>query len=103
MSSDATFSAEESLGFAVGFTAYDSVEEPILDPSIGELVFNAYEWGPAADGTFFSRYISIPSHTCSEQELGLVHGHDTSFLPLKEENLNDLKTFRKKMRCIDRE
>ena len=39
------FSSKNDLNFAVAFTAYDSVTEPILDPTIGELAFKAYEWG----------------------------------------------------------
>ena len=33
------------LSLAAAFTAYDSETEPILDRSIGELVFKAWEWG----------------------------------------------------------
>ena len=48
---DDVFSYEEnSLNFAAAFTAYDDVQEPILDPSIGSLRFRTWEWGPDAEG-----------------------------------------------------
>ena len=45
-----TFSANDGLNFAVGMTAYDNQAENILDPSIGEIQFLAYEWGLDANG-----------------------------------------------------
>ena len=33
------------MNFAIAFTAYDDETEPILDESLGELVFNSYSWG----------------------------------------------------------
>ena len=71
--SSAIFSSEaDFLSFAVGFTAYDNVEEPILDKSIGELVFEAYEWGEDANGTYYVRHTNLPTHACTDEELGLV-------------------------------
>ena len=43
---DDIFDYSKGFNLAVAFTAYDSNPEPILDPTIGELVFNHYEWGP---------------------------------------------------------
>jgi len=43
---DDEFTYENGFNIAVGFTAYDSNPEPILDPTIGEVVFNHYRWGP---------------------------------------------------------
>ena len=91
------------MNFAVGFTAYDSVEEPILDKSIGELTFNAYEWGIGDDGKYFVRYVPLPSHTCTEEELSLVNGPNTTFLPINSESMIEVTTYRKKMLCIDPE
>ena len=39
------FSSKDGLNFAMAFTAYDDVEEMILDPSYGKIVFNSYSWG----------------------------------------------------------
>ena len=65
-------SRDNQLHFAIGFTAYDNEEEPILDKSIGELVFNAYRWGEYSNGTYFTEVEPLNTHTCSEEELGLV-------------------------------
>ena len=35
----------QGLNFAVGFTAFDDVREPILDPTIATLEFKSWEWG----------------------------------------------------------
>ena len=42
---DKIISQEQGFNAAVAFTDWDSETEPILDPSIGELYFNALEWG----------------------------------------------------------
>ena len=47
---DDKFSYAEGMNIAVALTAYDSVTEPILDPTIGELFLNHYTWGYDADG-----------------------------------------------------
>lgn len=36
------FDHEQGLNFAIAFTAYDDETEPILDESIGRIVFNSY-------------------------------------------------------------
>ena len=55
---------DTSYGFdvAIGFTAYDSNREVILDPSIGELQFIAYEWGVNEDGESYVSRDIIPSY-----------------------------------------
>ena len=53
----------------MAFTAYDDVEEPILDPSYGKIVFNSYSWGQT-DETLAGR-TRIESHACTRKELGL--------------------------------
>ena len=63
---DYTFTADSGLNIAVGFTAYDDETEPTLDPSIGEVQFRRVAWSK----TDFSNTI-IPSHPCSDEELGL--------------------------------
>ena len=69
---DFVFKYEDGFNLAVALTAYDSNPEPILDPRIGELVFNHYSWGPNRDGTFGSQRLRIESqHECSREELGL--------------------------------
>ena len=59
------FSYEQGLNIAAAFTAYDDVEEPILDESIGELVFKAYTWGLNEEtGKYEVSRNVIKSHTC---------------------------------------
>ena len=50
LDTDFVMTYEAGLNFAAAFTAFDSVREPILDRSIGELVFKAWEWGENEDG-----------------------------------------------------
>ena len=65
------FDFEQGLNFAFAFTAYDSETENILDPSYGRITFNRYAWGIREDNEFFVTIEEIPSHTCTEKELGL--------------------------------
>ena len=71
---DYEFSHSQGLNFAIAFTAFDNIEEPILDPSLGKVIFNSFTWGEYANGTFFTTREEIESHTCSREELGLVEG-----------------------------
>ena len=41
---DYKFSAEQGFNIAVGLTDFDNESEPILDPSIGEIVFSRSFW-----------------------------------------------------------
>ena len=50
---DMIFDASKGLNIAIAFTAYDNVEENILDPSYGEIVFREYTWGTDDDGNYF--------------------------------------------------
>ena len=78
---DHVFDFEKGLNMAVGLTAYDSETEYILDKSIGELNFMAYEWGEDENKELYVRKTIIPSHICSKEELGL-EGDNSSFFPL---------------------
>ena len=53
ISSNYVFDAEKGLDMAVAFSAYDNEKENILDKSIGELAFFAYEWGENEDGSLY--------------------------------------------------
>ena len=54
---------------AVAFTAFDGQSEAILDPSYGELVFKLITW----DDNYNMEEEVVPSHVCSEDELGLSY------------------------------
>ena len=69
------------LNFAIAFSAYDSETEDILDPSYGNLTFTYYRWGEDADGKPWLEFDEIPSHTCSQQELGLLGQEASEFYP----------------------
>lgn len=88
------FSYENNFNMAVAFTAYDSEKENILDPTIGQVVFKAYEWGPDPEtGDFYSRREEIPSHMCTREELGLERGEKSQFLPIHSENVDEVSLY----------
>ena len=74
----------------------------ILDKSIGELAFIAYEWGEDENGVSFVRRDKIPSRQCTREELGLDKGNKR-FFKLKEFSVNQLEMYHKKMLCVDKE
>ena len=72
------FDHSMGLNFAAAFTAYDANQEPIDDPTVGQLVFNHHKWGRNPDGTVFAGRYRINSHRCTPEELGLVDKNDTT-------------------------
>ena len=54
-SNDFIVNNDSGLNLAIAFTNYDNNTEPILEKEYGELIFQAYEWGPGEDGDFFVR------------------------------------------------
>ena len=84
-SNEYVFTNEMGLNFAFAFTDYDSETEDILHPSYGSLVFTTYEWGEDSDGNPFTKFVEIPSHTCSREELGLEGQEKSHFYPIKED------------------
>ncbi len=61
------FSSNEGLAIAAAFM--DADEEPI-DPEKGELKFFENSWGIEDDGSYFENFEEIPSHICTDQDLG---------------------------------
>ena len=97
------FDASMGLNFAAALTAYDDNEEPIDDPTFGELVFNHHKWGRNSDGSIFAsgRY-RIKSHRCTSEELGVSKSTDASSLfSMDERYLTDFKFYQKKFFCPD--
>ena len=80
---DYVMDMSKNFNFAVAFTAYDNERENILDPSIGELVFKANQWGYDEDLEVYEETITLKSHTCSMEELGLTDSGSKArkFLP----------------------
>ena len=73
------FGYDQGMNFAVAFTAYNNVREPILDPEYGYIYARANQWGLDEDGKFRSIRTPIPMHTCTREELGLDEGNKTFF------------------------
>ena len=94
------FDHHSGLDLAIGFTAYDSEREVILDKSIGELAFIAYVWGEDENGVGYVRRDKIPSRMCTREELGLDPGN-RRFFQLKDFSVNQLEMYHKKMLCVD--
>ena len=80
----------------MGFTAFDSETEPILDPSIGEIEFRRKGWSKTSDS--FNEVIK--SHQCSDQELGIIDSSPKYMKP-RQDSFEYVKVYRKKFRCID--
>jgi len=96
---------DAGLNFAIAFTAYDGTDDsPLNDPSIVEVVFNAYQWGGEATdgGEYFAGRSNIPTHTCTREELGL-DGNNSKFFPIVEESHPELDFHSKKFICVDQE
>ena len=93
------FSSKDGLNFAMAFTAYDDVEEPILDPSYGKIVFNSYSWGQSEETQ--SGRIRIESHACTREELGLDDEKSGKFYPIRESIRNRVELYWQKFMCIN--
>ena len=68
---DYVFDHSKGLFLAVAFTAIGDETENILDPTIGEIVFEKESWGNDAAGISYWNQEKIPTHTCTGEELGL--------------------------------
>ena len=80
----------------MGFTAFNSETEPILDPSIGELIFRRKGWSVTSD----SVNDVLETHMCSEEELGLT-GSSPKYMKPRQDSYEYVKLYRKKFRCLD--
>ena len=100
-SPDDAFTYDKGFNIAVGFTAYDSNPEPILDPTIGEVVFNHLRWGPELDGSERTRF---PNHPCSREELGIEEDRSNAmFMPVYKSSADEVDFYWKKLQCVDNE
>ena len=72
--SDYVFDFKKGFNVAVAFTSYDGTREPELDGSYGEIVFNHFKWGPTEEGGYITDRIRLPSHPCTQEELGIAEG-----------------------------
>lgn len=96
-----SFSYDKGLNIVVALTFDDNNPEPIDDPTIGQVVFNHYNWGRHSDGTRFSDRFPINSYTCSREELGLDGDNNKArFYPIKD-NLIDFH--HRNFLCLNKE
>ena len=96
------FGYDQGMNFAVAFTAYNNVREPILDPEYGYIYARANQWGLDEDGKFKSQKIPIPMHTCTREELGLDEGEQT-FFNVKPDHRDWIDLYQQKFLCFDTE
>lgn len=79
---DERFGPDKGFAIAAAWSANLAVTFD-LDPSIGEMIFVATEWGYDENGEFKMTNTEIPSHKCSLEELGL-EGTNHKFMPAAE-------------------
>ena len=99
------FDAEQGLNIAVAFTGWSDSEKSDgpIEESYGKLEFMALEWGIDADGKAWKRRTVVPSHECTDEELGLQGSSPSSasnFFRITKSSLKTVTTFKHKMRCI---
>ena len=71
------FTYQNGFNIAAAFSEFNNNKEWELDPSYGTLVFNSYEWGIGPDGDVFTERKRLPSHVCTNDELGFERGEET--------------------------
>ena len=102
-SPDDVFGSKNGFNLAIALTAYDNNPLPILDPTIGEIVFHHTTWGPNDNELIKLGVNSFESHTCSRAELGLEDSSDGSsrFFPIVESMKKEVDLYSKKFKCAD--
>lgn len=96
------FHYSNGLNIAVAFTAYDSVQEPILDPTFGELVLNHFSWGNDAEGKPFTVREPLQQHACSRNELNVSEDpEDPKFFQPHKSIRGFVDFYWQKFRCMD--
>ena len=91
----------EGLNFAFGLTAYDGNRTITEDPRYGQTKAKIVSWG-FSDTNEIDATGGIPTHICSEEELGIVEG-DSKFFPIHENSLRDTKMVSQKLQCLDKD
>ena len=83
---DYRFGYEQGFNVAVAFTAIENRAEDILTPDIGRIVFRHYTFGPDVDNQTYLAQDYLPTHVCSNEELGIDRENENSFFPFKDTN-----------------
>ena len=95
------FRTSDGFFVAAALTEYDSNTEIVEEERYGELVIEHYGWGYGEGIGSGSQ--AIDYHWCSDEELGIVPGPNTVIYPIVESAMNEVKTYRKKFKCINNE
>ena len=99
---DDQFTGENNnLFLAAALTKYDGDTESIERPEYGELKISIWRWGFV--GGIGSGETILDHHTCSDEELGLTDSPDSVTFPLVENSFNEVNTWKKKFKCVDKE
>ena len=81
---DNEFTGKQGLKIAAAVTGIDSEIESIIDPRIAELKFEYLGWNLTPDGKVTVSNEIIPSHPCSDEELGIGTESTMGFYPTAE-------------------
>lgn len=94
------FTAEQGFFISAALTRYNQNETVTEEPRYGELIFEHFGWGNE-DISVDRR--TLNTHYCSDEELGLRRTEKTVMFPLIKSAEAELRTYRKKFKCVDRE
>ena len=70
------FTHDQGFALALVLINEDDFEEP-LDPAFGSLHFMVSSWATDENDKYYWRRDEIASHTCTQEELGLLRGDST--------------------------
>ena len=94
------FTNKDGFWVAFGITNYDNNAEIVEDPTYGELIIEHYGWG-YDDSAIRTSSSSLDFHYCSDEELGLNRTENSLAFEMPEHRLNELQTYKKKLKCFD--
>ena len=92
---------QQGFAIAIGLIN-EEIDEPLLDPSFGEIVVFTNTWGYSDDGEYFYDEKYLELHLCTRQELGL-EGKGAKFMPIKQSSAEELELMAGKMLCLAEE
>ena len=95
------FSGDNGFFVAAAITEYDSNPESVEEVRYGELVIEHFGWGYAEEVGVVSSPLKY--HSCSDEELGFNRTESTLIYPIRENQIHEVTTYRKKFKCLDKE
>ena len=79
--------------------AYDGNEESIEDPEIGIVKFYLKQWG--LNDTPGISFTEVKTRPCREDDFNWDNNPKSKFFPVNKASIKDMKTYSKKMKCLD--